>query len=142
MKAKEWIMSEKKEGAQIIQGPWPKAKRKVKLPEEDAIEIQEKLAFADDLTESLMVQLIHTMHENGFHVNDMSFVQSMGFVIETVKASIYKELSLNHPMLRIMNTLSQVTVAPDETMYSEVDIERLNDIVEMLKEEDEPPEVS
>ena len=82
------------------------------------------------------------MHENGFHVNDMSFVQSMGFVIETVKASIYKELSLNHPMLRIMNTLSQVTVAPDDTVYSEVDIERLNDIVEMLKEEDEPPEVS
>ena len=134
--------NEKKESAQIIQGPWPKAKRKVKLPEEDAIRVQEQLAFADDLTESLMVQLIHTMHENGFHVNDMSFVQSMGFVIETVKASIYKEMSLNHPMVRIMNTLSQVTVAPDDTMYSEVDIEKLNDIAEILKEDDDSPEVS
>ena len=34
-------------------------KQKVKLPEEDAIKVQEQLAFADDLTESLMVQLIH-----------------------------------------------------------------------------------
>ena len=137
-------MSEKNENpsAEIIQGPGGKSKRKVKLPEEDAIEIQEKLAFADDLTESLMVQLIHTMHENGFRVNDMSFVQSMGFVIETVKASIYKEMSLNHPMVRIMNTLSQVTVAPDDTMYSEVDIEKLNDIAEILKEDDDSPEVS
>jgi hypothetical protein len=138
-------MSENKENqgnANVIQGPWPKAKRKVKLPEEDAIKVQEQLAFADDLTESLMVQLIHTMHENGFHVNDKSFVQSMGFVIEVVKASIYKEMSLSHPMVRIMNTLSQVTVAPDETMYSEVDIEKLGDIAEILKDDDESPEVS
>ena len=66
----------------------------------------------------------------------------MGFVIEAVKASVYKEMHMQHPMQRIMNILSQVTVAPDDTVYSEVDIERLNDIVEMLKEEDEPPEVS
>ena len=38
----------------VIQGPWPKTKRKVKLSDEDAIELQEKLAWGEDLTQNLM----------------------------------------------------------------------------------------
>ena len=94
--------------AEIIQGPWGKSKRKVKLPDTNTAKVQENLAFADDLTETLMVQLIHTMHENGFDVNGQTFVKSMGFVIESVKASIYKEMSLNHPMNRIMDILLMI----------------------------------
>ena len=33
--------------AEIIQGPWGKSKRKVKLPDKNAIKAQENLAFAD-----------------------------------------------------------------------------------------------
>ncbi len=99
------------------------------------------MAFADDLTESLMVQLIHTIHENGFEVNDKSFIQSMGFVIEAVKASVYKEMHMQHPMQRIMNSVTQVTTNPDDTVYSEVDLEQLEDINEILviKEENDDP---
>ena len=81
------------------------------MPNDDAIMIQEQLAFADDLTESLMVQMIHTIHENGFSVNDKSFIQSMGFIIEAVKASIYKEMQMTHPMQRIMDSVSHKTTA-------------------------------
>ena len=129
-------------GGNVIQGPWPKGKRKIKLPDDDAIKLQEQIAFADDLTESLMVQMIHTIHENGFEVNDKSFIQSMGFVIEAVKASVYKEMQLQHPMQRIMNTVSQVTTNPDETLYSEVDLERLEDINEILTEDDDDPNLA
>ena len=112
------------------------------MPDDDAIKLQELIAFADDLTESLMVQMIHTIHENGFEVNDKSFIQSMGFVIEAVKASVYKEMQLQHPMQRIMNTVSQVTTNPDETLYSEVDLERLENINDILTEDDDDPNLA
>ena len=74
-------MSEKNEkpSAEIIQGPWGKTKRKVKLPDKDVVAMQENLAFADDLTETLMVQLIHTLHE----ITDKML--HCGYVINQVK---------------------------------------------------------
>ena len=131
-----------KPSAEIIQGPWSKTKRKVKLPDKDVVAMQENLAFADDLTETLMVQLIHTLHENGFDVNGTTFVKNMGFVIETVKASIYKEMSLNHPMNRIMDILSTITVEEDENTLVGLDMNKLNDMADTMQEDDDGPEMA
>jgi len=56
-------MSEENEkhSAEIIQGPWKESKRKVKLPDKDAIELQETVDFINDLTQTLIVQMIHTI---------------------------------------------------------------------------------
>ena len=131
-----------KPSAEIIQGPWGKSKRKVKLPDTNTIKVQENLAFADDLTETLMVQLIHTLHENGFDVNGTTFVKNMGFVIESVKASIYKEMSLNHPMNRIMDILSTITVEEDENTLVGLDMNKLNDMADAMQEDDDGPEMA
>ena len=104
--------------------------------------MQENLAFADDLTETLMVQLIHTLHENGFDVNGTTFVKNMGFVIETVKASIYKEMSLNHPMNRIMDILSTITIEADENTLVGLDMNKLNDMADAMQEDDDGPEMA
>ena len=131
-----------KPSAEIIQGPWGKTKRKVKLPDKDVVAMQENLAFADDLTETLMVQLIHTLHENGFDVNGTTFVKNMGFVIESVKASIYKEMSLNHPMNRIMDILSTITIEADENTLVGLDMNKLNDMADAMQEDDDGPEMA
>ena len=128
--------------AEIIQGPWGKSKRKVKLPDTNTIKVQENLAFADDLTETLMVQLIHTLHENGFDVNGTTFVKNMGFVIETVKASIYKEMSLSHPMNKIMDILSTITVEEDDNTFVGLDMDKLKDMADAMQEDDDGPEMA
>ena len=112
------------------------------MPDTNTVRVQENLAFADDLTETLMVQLIHTMHENGFDVNGKTFVKSMGFVIESVKASIYKEMSLNHPMNRIMDILSTMTVEADENTFVALDMKKLNDMADAIQEDDDGPEMA
>ena len=112
------------------------------MPDTNTAKVQENLAFADDLTEILMVQLIHTMHENGFDVNGQTFVKSMGFVIESVKASIYKEMSLTHPMNRIMDILSTITVEADETTLTGLDMKKLDDMTNSIQEDDDGPEMA
>ena len=130
-------MSEENEklSAEIIQGPWPKTKRKVKLPDKDVIALQENIAFADHLTEQLMVQMIHTIGENGYNVSEKSFIGSMGFIIETVKASLYKEMGLKHPLSRMMDVLTAISDDEDHPM-TEVDIEEIEYIADMLEKED------
>ena len=121
--------------AEIIQGPWPKTRRKVKLPDKDVVEMQENIAFADHLTETLMVQMIHTIGENGYNVSEKSFIGSMGFIIETVKASLYKEMGLKHPLSRMMDVLTAISDDEDHPM-TEVDIEEIEYIADMLEKED------
>jgi len=130
-------MSEENEklSAEIIQGPWPKTKRKVKLPDKDVIALQENIAFADHLTEQLMIQMIHTIGENGYNVSEKSFIGSMGFIIETVKASLYKEMGLKHPLSRMMDVLTAISDDEDHPM-TEVDIEEIEYIADMLEKED------
>ena len=97
-----------KKSAEIIQGPWKGSKRKIKLPDNDAIELQETISFVDDLTQTLIVQMIHTIKENEIDVEAESFVQNMAFIIEMVRASLLKEMSLNTNMTKIMDALFEI----------------------------------
>ena len=133
-----------KPSTEIIQGPWGKSKRKVKLPDKDIVEMQENVAFADHLTETLMVQMIHTISENGYNVTEKSFIGSMGFIIETVKASLYKEMGLKHPMTRMMDILTAVSDDDEDHPVTEVNIEEIELIADILEKEgdDDDPELA
>ena len=97
-----------KQSAEIIQGPWKKSKRKVKLLNDDAIKLQETIGFIDDLTQTLIVQMIHTIKENDIDVEKESFVQNMAFIIEMVRAALLKEMSLDTNMTKIMDVLFEM----------------------------------
>jgi len=85
----------------VIKGPWEK-KSLIKIPDEDWMEIQENLKFADDLTEGVVVQLIHTLSENGIDVSGKEFIKDTGFLIETVKSQILRHMGYKHPMQAIV----------------------------------------
>ena len=97
-----------KQSAKIIQGPWKESKRKVKLPDRDAIELQETVDFINDLTQTLIVQMIHTIKENEINVEEDSFVKNMSFIIEMVRATLLKEMSLNTNMTKMMDILFEM----------------------------------
>jgi hypothetical protein len=118
-----------KKGAEIIQGPWKGSKRKVKVPDIDAIELQETISFVDDLTQTLIVQLIHTIKENEIDVEAESFIQNMSFIIEMVRATLLKEMSLNTNMTKIMDILCEII------FNSGSDIDEFKSIIYKMREE-------
>ena len=121
-----------KQSAEIIQGPWKESKRKVKLPDKDAIELQETVDFINDLTQTLIVQMIHTIKENEINVEEDSFVKNMSFIIEMVRATLLKEMSLNTNMTKIMDTLFEII------FNSGSDIDDFKSIIYKMREEDDP----
>ena len=126
----------------MIKGPWKlKGKKEVVVPDLDVIALQENIMFADDLTESCLVQMIHTMGENGVDIGDKEFVRDIGFVIETVKGTIYRDMGLVHPMSRVMEMLTKINVDEKNSMNSQVDLDLLEkvEIVELDTDEEPTP---
>ena len=130
-----------KEDANVIKGPWKqRSKREVVVPDVDVVAIQENMMFADDLTESLLVQMIHTMSENGVDISSKSFIKDISFVVEAVKGSIYRDMELFHPMNGILETLTEVTTDDNNTPHGKLNLELIEKLSIKKDEGEEGPE--
>ena len=123
----------------VIQGPWKKnSKRPVKIPEVDVMEMQENVLFSDNLTEGVMIQMIHTIGENGFAVDERSFLRDIGFIIEAVRSTLYREMGIAHPMSDIISAITKVRDSNNTSsqFHFSIDDDKLRMITEKLNEEE------
>ena len=133
-----------KENENVIQGPWPKSKRKVKVPDEETLELQENIEFAEELNQKLIIQMVQMMGENGITVADESFIRDLGLIIELTKGSIYRSMGIPHPTHEFFETLVDLNVDDDRSIHSQINLDMLEKFVEMSKyyEDDDDPEIS
>ena len=144
-------MSNQKNGnakENVIQGPWPKSKRKVKVPDEEILKLQEHAAFAEELNQNIIVQMVQTMGENDIDVTDESFIRDLGLIIELTKGSIYRSMGIPHPTHAFFEAIVDITIDDDKNIYSQIDLNMLEKFVEVSKyledddDEDDDPEIS
>jgi len=120
---------DEKQSAEIIQGPWKKS------PNKDDTNLQETINFVDNLTESLIIQMIHTIKENKIDVEKESFVQNMSLIIEMVRATLLKQMSLNTNMIKITDILFEIIFNSDCELKSNIDNLKLT--MDKIKEEED-----
>ena len=83
----------------IILGPWNgsgKKPPKKTLSKTDKIQLD--MSYIDELSESVMIQMIHTLAEKGVDIADKEFIRSIGFIDECVKSVLYKDMGYEHPL--------------------------------------------
>ena len=124
----------------VIQAPWKR--RKVKLPDESAIELQEKLSFAEELTQTVIVQMMHTLSENNIDIGEKGYIRDMGLIIELTKGSIYRSVGLFHPTQKLLELLVDVTVDPDNSVHSELNSELMEEYIYLFDGDDDDPIIS
>ena len=83
--------------------------------------------------------MIHTMGENGVDIGGQEFVRDIGFVIETVKGTIYRDMGLAHPINRVMEMLTKINVDDKNSMNSQVDLDLLEKVQLVELDTDEEP---
>ena len=126
----------------MIKGPWlVKSGREVKLPDKDIIAVQQDMQFAGELAQSLIVQMIHTMEENGIDISENSFIRDVAMIIELVHGTIYRDMDLIHPTHKFMEEFVEIVINADNSFETEVDFDTITNLVDML-EDDDDPEVS
>ena len=132
-----------KENGNVIQGPWPKSKRKVKLPDEEFLQMQEDMEFAEELNQKIIVQMIHTLGENGIGVSEAEFIRDLGLIIELTKGSIYRSMGIPHPTHEFFEALVDLDIDEDDnSIHSSLDFELLEKFVGNNNEDDDDPEIS
>jgi hypothetical protein len=127
----------------VIKGPWlAKSGREVKLPDTDVIAMQQDIQFAEELTQSLMVQMIHTMSENGIDVSEKTFIRDMAMVISMVNGSIYRDMGMPHITQKFMEEYVDININEDNVFETEVDFETITELANLVEEDDDDPEIS
>ena len=129
------------ENDNIIQGPWPKSKRKVKLPDEEFLQMQENMEFAEELNQKIIVQMVHTLGENGIAVGEAEYIRDLGLIIELTKGSIYRSMGIPHPTHEFFEALVDLDIDEnDNSMHSSLDFELLEKFVGNNNDGDDDPD--
>ena len=118
----------------VLKGPWKRAKSVKKSQTE---KISNDMAFAEDVAESVMIPMIHGLSENGVDIKSDNFVAEIGFINEIVKAIMYRNMKYPHPMNQLIETVMSTKKESVEDVYSKFDYEKIEDMLDSLKKDDE-----
>lgn len=129
----KWKMTNDNGNGKIIQFPNKmKTHKDVKITD-TAIKLHTDLKFAEHLTEGLVVNMIHNLHENGVDTNNTEFIKDIGFLIEFVKSTIYRDMGVKHPMQELVDIFVLSDYDETQGLYTEFDLDLVKDVVEDIK---------
>ena len=140
--------NEKPASNNILQGPWKKTK-KVKIPENTIFDTQQEMAFIEELAESVIVQMVYTLGDNGVNVGTKDFFQNIAFLVESLKCTLYEEKGWFHPLTPIIKNISEVSVedsdSDEETITLRFNIDKLTALAKKMNldndETDDDPKI-
>ena len=110
----------KEEKGKVIIGPWDNSSLAApELSEEEHKErevkrMKEDFQSMEILTESLIVQMIHTLKEQNFDISSTQFIRDVAFLNECVKAMLHREYGYEHPMTDLISKLFEVEKRGDK----------------------------
>ena len=118
----------------IVIGPWAgSTKNSIKkvLSKEDKVSTD--MDYIDKVAENIMVQLIHTLAENGVDISSKEFIRHIGFIDECVKSSIFEDMGYEHPLSELIKHLIGATKSKDnEKIFTSFKGDTMIDILEFL----------
>ena len=118
----------------IVIGPWAgSTKNSIKkiLSKEDKVSTD--MNYIDKVAENIMVQLIHTLAENGVDISKKEFIRHIGFIDECVKSSIFEDMGYEHPLSELIKHLIGATKSKDnEKIFTSFKGDTMIDILEFL----------
>ena len=100
-----------------------------------AVELRENIIFTDNLTEGLVINMIHNMSENGIDVDNVDFIKDTAFLIEYVKSIIYRNLDMDHPMQKFVDLFVSAELE-NKKMNVTIDTELMKEIVDDIMGEE------
>jgi len=125
------------EKGKVIQFPFKGNKNTKEIKIDDTgIEVHENVLFTENLTEGLIINMIHNMSENGIDVDRVEFIQDTSLLIEMVKSMIYRNFGMGHPMQKFSELFVSAEI-DGKKMEVTVDTEFMKTIAEdLLGDED------
>ena len=118
---------DKGQGSNIIIGPW-ESKTPKGGKNRDQI-IKEEMDAIDELSQKAMIKLIEVLKEKDFY-------RHIGFMNETLKAKLFKEMGYEHPLSDLVNHIIIPSMSKDKgDIYTKFRADVVAELVEYLEED-------
>ena len=118
-----WESTEKLQNSKPLRG----GKTRVQI-------VQEEMDVIDGLSESIMVNLIHTLKENDVKIMSKDFIRDVGFMNEVLKSLLFRELGYNHPLSDLIPYIIVPTKTKDKKdVYTKFRGDIVVDLIEYLE---------
>ena len=104
----------------VIVGPWENSSQTApelseeELKERETKRMKEDFQSIEILTESLIVQMIHSLKEHEFDISSTQFIRDVAFLNECVKSMLHREYGYEHPMTDLISKLFEVKKQGDK----------------------------
>ena len=125
---------DKTKWSNVIVGPWSTKPQPLKGGKTREEIVSEEMEVVDGLTESIMVNLIHTLKQNDVKITSKEFIRDVGFMNEVLKSLLFRELGYNHPLSDLIPYIIVPTRTKDKKdVYTKFRGDIVVDILEYLE---------
>ena len=102
----------------------PKTNSASKQTEEQSKKAKENI-FIEQLTEEFTLDLIHVLQQNAVTMASETFLRDLAVTIESIKSLLKRDFGQKHPMQRITDSISKITILPDGKKVTDMDYNNL-----------------
>lgn len=99
------------------------------------------MEFCEELASKLVMDMIHMMSDNDVDIGERTFSRDLSLVIELVKSLLYRDAGLEYPLHDFVDTFTETTVEMDNSHRTVIRMDKLNEMVYMLRGDEDDPEV-
>ena len=130
---------DKTKWSNVIIGPWESSE---KLQNSKPLKggktreeiVAEEMDIIEGLSESIMVNLIHTLKENDVKITSKDFIRDIGFMNEVLKSLLFRELGYNHPLSELVRYIIVASKTKDKKdIYTKFRGDIVVDLIEYLE---------
>ena len=94
------------------------------LSEEEARQIKED-KFVEQITESLILDIIHVLQENVVDTKTDVFLRDLAIVIESIKGLLKRDFGREHPMQTISDSIAKIHTLKDGRKVTDINYANL-----------------
>ena len=95
------------------------------LTEEEARQIKED-KFVEQITESLILDIIHVLQENVVDTKTDIFLRDLSIVIESIKSLLKRDFGRKHPMQTIADTIANIHTLQDGKKVTDINYSKIS----------------
>ena len=95
------------------------------LTEDEARQIKED-KFVEQITESLILDIIHVLQENVVDTKTDIFLRDLSIVIESIKSLLKRDFGRKHPMQTIADTIANIPTLQDGKKVTDINYSKIS----------------
>jgi len=94
------------------------------LTEDEARQIKED-KFVEQITESLILDIIHVLQENVVDTKTDVFLRDLAIVIESIKSLLKRDFGRKHPMQTISDSIAKIHTLKDGRKVTDINYSKI-----------------